>query len=110
MKFRRDAPIAILAPTAVVILVMTFASDRLVAGMTDRVEQERYETMESIVQFNLRGAEDRALSRAELVASMPSVRAAFAAHDRERLLAETRGMYEVQHARYAMDQAQFSVP
>jgi methyl-accepting chemotaxis protein len=107
MRFRRDALFLILVPSAVLIAAMSFAFDRLTAGMTDRVEEDQYALMESIVAFNLRGAEDRALARAEIVASTPSIRAAFAAQDREALLRETRELYRVQSSRYGMDQAAF---
>src|SRR5687767_10779152 len=110
MRFRRDALVLILVPSAAVIGAMTFAFDRLASGMTDRVEEDQYALMESIVEFNLRGAEDRALARAEVVASTPSIREAFAAQDREALLRETREIYRVQSARYGMDQAAFHSP
>src|SRR5436189_3171827 len=107
MKFRRQAVALLVATTAIVIVVMTFVFDRLVSGMTDRVEDQQYRLMEEIVLFNMKGAEDRAIARAEIIASIPSVRHAMIAHDREALLSETREMYRIQHARYGMDQAQF---
>jgi hypothetical protein len=41
----------------------------------------------------VRGAENRALARAEMVAALPSVRTAFAARDRQRLLADLGEMF-----------------
>jgi methyl-accepting chemotaxis protein len=107
MTFRRDAVALILSAIAIVIVVVTFAFDQLVGGVTERVEREQYEQMEAIVSFNMRSAEDRAIARAEMTASTPCVREAMTAQDRPRLLRETREMFRIQRARYGVDQGQF---
>lgn len=107
MTFRRDAVALILSAIALVIVAMTFSFDALVGGMTKRVEREQYELMEAIVTFNLRGVEDRALSRAEMLANLTSVRDAFERQDRAALHAETRETFRVQRGRHGVDQGQF---
>ncbi len=66
--------------------------------------------MKSIIEFNLRGAESRALARAEMIADLPNIKKHFAAQDREGLLAETKEMCAIQKEKHSVDQAQFHVP
>ena len=47
---------------------------------------------------------------AEMVATLPAVREAFAARDREGLLAQCAEMFKRQKERYGVDQAQFHIP
>ncbi|MFO0602935.1 MAG: cache domain-containing protein [Polyangiales bacterium] len=110
MKFRRSAPAILIASVVVVVAAMTFLTNRLFSGLTGAVEEGQFALMRSSVETSLRDEAVRALARAELVAQNPSVRAAFAARDRDRLLAETRDMYVVQHERYGIDQMAFHVP
>ena len=51
--------------------------------------------MRSIVAFNLRGAEDRALARASMIADLPKARALFAAQDRTGLLDFSRAAKDI---------------
>lgn len=110
MTFRRAAPAALIVTIVAVVSAMTLLSNRLFAGLTRSVEAGQFALMRSSIESSLRDAELRAVSRAEIVAQMPAVRAAFAARDRERLLAEVREMYQAQHARYGVDQMAFHVP
>jgi methyl-accepting chemotaxis protein len=94
----------------VVVLVSAVLSNRLFSGLTSAIEQDQLKLMRSIIEFNMKGAESRALARAEMVANLPSVREAFAARDRPRLLAELKDMYDNQKERHGVDQAQFHLP
>lgn len=110
MKFRRAAPATLVVAIVVVVAAMTAITNRLFSGLTDAVEAGQFALMRSSVETSLRDEATRVLARAELVAQNPSVRAAFAARDRDRLLAETRDVFVVQHDRYGLDQMAFHVP
>lgn len=107
MKLRRSAPALILGTAIFVIAAITFASNRMFAQQMDGIEVGQFDLMRAIVEFNLQGGQDRALARAEMLATVPEVRDAFAARDRERLLASTQMLYQVQHEKYGLDQLQF---
>ena len=110
MTFRSSAPAAIIAAVVVVIAAVTFASNRLFAGLTAAIENGQFQLMQSIVETALRNAAEDALARAELVAALPVTREAVAAKNRERLLAEYAVMFAGQKERRGVDQAQFHVP
>jgi len=110
MKFRRDAPALLIGAVVVVITLLSVASNRLFSGLTSSIEQSQLDLMQSIIEFNLRGAESRALARAEMIANLPNIKKLFAAQDREGLLAETKEMFAIQKEKHGVDQAQFHVP
>ncbi len=110
MKFRRDAPALLIGAVVVVITVLSVASNRLFSGLTSSIEQSQLELMKSIIEFNLKGAESRALARAEMIADLPNVQRLFAARDRDGLLAETKEMFAIQKEKHGVDQAQFHLP
>lgn len=109
MKFRRDAPLALIVVAAVVIAALTVASNMLFGGMTSSVEKSQIELMTSIVNFNLDGTASNALARAEILAANPSLREAMASGDRDRILAETGSMFAEQKEKYGVSQVQFHV-
>lgn len=108
MRFRRDAPSVIVGSLIVVIAALTWASHAMFAAQMATVEASQFRQMRAILETSLQGAEDRALARAELLANLPSVRAAFAARDRAALLAECAEMFAVQRDKHGVDQAQFA--
>ena len=110
MRFQRDAPLVLIGAIAVTVASVTVIADRLFGGMTASVEDSQFELMRSILTFNLRGAENRALARAEMIADLPAARAAFAARDRAKLLADYGDMFRVQKEKHGVDQAQFHIP
>lgn len=107
MKLRRSAPALIIGTAIVVIAAITLSSNRMFAQQMSGVEDDQYNLMRAIVEFNLQGGQDRALARAEMLASLPEIRDAFAERDRERLLGNTEALYQTQHAKYGLDQLQF---
>jgi len=107
MRFRRDAPRALIAATGLVIAVLTLASNLLFGGMTSAVERSQLELMRAIIQFNVDGAASNALARAEITASDPLVRELLARRDRAGLLAHTQAMFLEQRDKYSVDQVQF---
>ena len=109
MTFRRSAPAAIIAAVVVVIAAVTFASNRLFAGLTASVEDGQFRLMQSIVETALRNAADNALGRAEIIAALPAARESVASKNRDRLLAEYALMFARQKERHGVDQAQFHV-
>lgn len=107
MKLRRDAPALILGTGIVVVTAMAVFSFRSFAREMADVEEGQYALMRAIVDVNLEGGEDDALARAEILASLPAVREAFAARDRERLLQATRSMYQTQQDKFGLEELQF---
>ena len=108
--FGRAAPRILIVITVLVIVTLAFLSNRLFHNLTSAVEQNQFDLMKTIIRSSLRAAEDRAMARAEMIANLPSVRDTFAKRDRERLLAECGPMFEIQKAKYGVDQMQFHVP
>lgn len=110
MRFRDSAPRVLIAAIVLVVAAMALLSNRLFSGMTSAVETDQLALMRAVIDFNVKGAENRALARAELIAGLPNIREIFAARDREKLLAEMREVFAVQKERHAVDQAQFHLP
>ena len=107
MKFRRDAPVALITAVVLVVGILTAASNLLFGGMTTAVERSQVQLMSAIITFNLDGASGNALARAEIIAAEPEVRAALARQDRPAMLAATAGMFATQRDKYGVSQVQF---
>jgi methyl-accepting chemotaxis protein len=110
MKFRRSAPVALVAAVVIVIATLTLLSSRLFSDLTDAVEHDQFELMQSIFDTALHDAENRALARAEMLASLKTTRETVAAKDRLQLLDEFGPMFEGQKERHGVDQVQFHLP
>lgn len=110
MRFQREAPKVLIGSIVVVVVGMALAANQLFSGLTSAIEEDQLKLMRSIIEFNMKGAEGRALARAEMVANLPAVREIFAARDRDRLLAEMTPMFENQKERHGVDQMQFHLP
>lgn len=110
MRFRRSAPAVLIGAVVVVVALTALLTNRLFSGLTRSVEKSQFDTMQAIIEFNLKGALDRGLSRAEMLADMPSLQEAFKAGDRARLLAEYGPMFKEQQEKYGVDQLQLQVP
>jgi methyl-accepting chemotaxis protein len=110
MRFGRSAPAAILTTAAVVLGAFAWYAYDLLSQQQRISEQAQFAQLRAIVDFNLRSAEERALARADMVAAIPSVQAAFAARDRDRVIAETRALYRAQADKFGVAQAQFHLP
>src|SRR4051812_34663082 len=108
--FGRAAPRILIVITVLVIVILAFLSNRLFHNLTSAVEQDQFDLMKTVIRSSLRAAEDRAMARAEMIANLPSVRDIFAKRDRERLLAECGPMFDIQKAKYGVDQMQFHIP
>jgi methyl-accepting chemotaxis protein len=110
MRLRTSAP-AVLIVTVVLVLVITgFASNRMSTTLISSVEESRFELMRSILVNNLADAENKALARAELVASMPNIQHLMRSGDREAMADELRTAFAGQRDRFGVDQAQFIAP
>lgn len=110
MKFQRNALATLLGFLLVVIGLTTFLTNRLFVRTTEQTETSQYALMKSIINFNIQGAENSALARAELIASLPRVKELFAAGKREALAAELKQMFEIQKDKFGADQSQFHSP
>jgi methyl-accepting chemotaxis protein len=109
MKLRRNALATILVSLVAVVALTTILTNRLFVRTTEQTEGSQFTLMRSIIQFNLQGAENNALARAELVASLPRVRELFASGNRDGLYAEMKQMFEVQKDKFSIDQSQVHV-
>ena len=107
MTFRKSAPSILFTAVVVVVALVSLASNLISHRMAAQFESAQFSLMGEILRSQLRRAEGRAISAAELVAAIPSVRQAFAARDREGLLALTRPAFEIQKEKYGISQAQF---
>ena len=74
MKFRRSAPLILISAIVLVVVVSSVISSRLASDLVSSAEDRQLSLMRSIVAFNLRGAEDRALARASMIADLPKAR------------------------------------
>jgi hypothetical protein len=110
MNFRRQAPALLIATAIVVILAITGVAQLLTGRLLESAHEGDYALMRQILADFINSTERQAVSRAEIVAAMPSVRAAFIARDRPKLLAECDKMFHVEEEKYGVDQAQFHTP
>jgi hypothetical protein len=110
VPFRKSAPTLLISASALIVLAITGVALLLTSSMLEASASSSFKLMQDVLASNIRSYEDRALNRAELVSSMLSVRQAFQARDRARLLAETQDMFKEQQEKYALDEAQFHVP
>jgi hypothetical protein len=78
--------------------------------MTSSVEESQLSLLKNIIDFNLKGAEGKAIARAAMIADMPKVKELFASRNRPALQAELKEMFEEQKEKYGVDQAQFHLP
>ena len=99
MKFQRSAPRVLIFSIVVVIIGMAVLSNRLFSGLTSAVEQDQFELIRALWSYNLTAAQNRALERAEIIATLPAVRAAFGARDPEGLQAPCAEMLKRQKER-----------
>jgi methyl-accepting chemotaxis protein len=71
MKFRRNAPALLIGMVIVVIVAVSIISSLIFSGMTASIEKSQFTVMKDTISFNLKGAEDKALARAAIIAEMP---------------------------------------
>lgn len=110
MKFRYRAPTVIVGGIVLVIAAVTALAQLLTSQMVRTAHDGDYDLMRRAFASTLKSMTDEATSDAEIVASIPTVRAAFARRDRATLQAETVGIFKTIEPKYAVDQAQFHVP
>jgi len=110
VKFRHIAPTVIIGTASIIIVAITAIAQILTARLVSTAHEGDYDLMRRAFTSTLKAMEDEAASDAEIVASIPSVRAALAKRDRAALQAETLGMFKNIEAKYAIDQAQFHIP
>jgi hypothetical protein len=107
MKFRHSAPAVLIVAVVIAVTVISVVSNRISSQMTASSEEGQFTMMAQIMQSQLGSAENHAVGSAEMMAAMPNVKAAFAAKDRDQLLAITQDIFRVQHEKYGFTQAQF---
>jgi hypothetical protein len=110
MKFRTTAPAVLIASIVIVIVTISFVSAQISHRMAAASEDEQFKLMAEIMKAKVSGAENKALASAETIASMPSVKKAFAERDREALLAVSKDAYDIQHQKYGANLGQFHLP
>lgn len=110
MKFRRRAPGLLIAFTVVVVLAIVSIANLLTGRMLESAKATSFDLMRDVLGSNIKSIEDKALSHADAIASIKSVRDAFVARDREKLLAECEKMFRLEDEKYGLDQAMFATP
>jgi methyl-accepting chemotaxis protein len=105
--FRRRAPAIIITSVIFVIGAMLLISNFLTSRLLEASKEANYKIMRDVLASVLKAADERALSRAEIVEAIPTIHNAFVAKDREKLLAETMAMFKEQDEKYALQTAQF---
>lgn len=110
MKFRRTAPASLIVVAAILMVGTAVISNMLFGGLATNVEKSRFDSMEAILAFNLRGSTDKALARADMIAGLPTTKKLVAAKDREGLLKEYGPLFQKQNDTYGVDQMQFHLP
>lgn len=107
MRFRKSAPRVLIVVAAIVIAALTFGANWLFSSMTWAVERSQFDLIRSIIAFNLEGAANNALARAEMTAADPVVRKLLSNQNRTALTAHTEAMFQEQRDKYGVDQVQF---
>jgi len=107
MPFARSAPTVLITSALIVVALLTVVNLQIVNRMTRSAEEGQFAMMAQILQAELKGAENRSMAGAELLAALPSIREAFAGQQREALLALTQSGFQVQKEKFGISQAQF---
>ncbi|MFD2262728.1 cache domain-containing protein [Lacibacterium aquatile] len=107
MKFSKSAPAILITSIIVVVATISIISNIISHRMAASFEEGTFAMMSEIVQSKLREAENKAIASAEIIAAMPDVKRAFAAHDKAALVAATKDAYTIQEEKYGISQAQF---
>jgi methyl-accepting chemotaxis protein len=110
LKARRRAPSIIIATAAFLLLILFGVGHLLTTQLLKRSKDTSFELMRGVLASTLRSNEEKAVVRAEILASMPAVRAAFIARDRPKLAAECQRAYTVLDQKYGASTAQFHTP
>lgn len=110
MTVRRSAPAYIITSSIVIILAILGIGNLLTTRLLERSKESSYKLMRDVLASTLKSSEEKAVVRAEIVASMPAVRSAFIARDRPRLAAECARMFKLQDEKYGLNTAQFHTP
>lgn len=110
VKFRYSAPIVIIGTAVALLAAISALAQVLTSRMVSAAHDGDYDLMQRALSNTLHAMEDEAASDAEIVASIPSVRAAFVKRDRAALEAQTVPMFRTVEPKYSVDQAQFHLP
>lgn len=92
------------------IVALFIIGNVLTTQLLERSKETSFKLMRDVLASTLRSSEDKAVVRAEIVASMPSVRSAFIARDRAKLAADCARMFRLQDEKYGLSTAQFHTP
>lgn len=110
MKFRFSAPLILITAMTTVVVAFSAMAIGMSRAFGVAAQDEQFSLMRRIVESNFKNGEQKALAQAEMIAVLPAVKAAFAAKDRPRLLAETQEMFRIQNEKYGVDRAMFQSP
>ncbi len=110
MKFRLTGPALLITAATFVVVAITVVAQLLTGRLVETAHRGDYELMRNAFAGTLRAMTDEAASDAEIVANIPSVRAALTERDRTKLLGQTERSFKLLEEKYAIDQAQFHTP
>jgi methyl-accepting chemotaxis protein len=100
----------LIGSAAVVLVAVTAVALLLTQRLLATAHAGDYDLMRNVLKDTLEEAENRAVANAEMVLTIPAVRQAFLARDRAKLTEECRALFELEHEKYGLDEAQFHVP
>ncbi len=107
MMFRRSAP-AILVATIIMSLSATLAVGHRISGhLEEGYDADEFRLIGEITAAQLTKTELQALSAAEFIVALPAVRASFAAHQQDKLLAAVADPFNVLKQKYGVTQGLF---
>ncbi|MBI2388808.1 MAG: hypothetical protein HYV09_04245 [Deltaproteobacteria bacterium] len=110
MTFRRRGTALLVATSFIVVLAITGIANFLTTRLLHEAKEENYKLMRDVLQSIVKSTEDKALSRAEMIASMNGVRDSLVARDRAKLLEECERMFKIQDEKYGVSRGQFHLP
>jgi len=110
VKFRRRGTGILVFSALVTILAITAIANFLTTRLLDEAKEENYKLMRDVLASVRKSTEDRALNRADIIANMKTVRDAFIARDRNKLLEECQRMFKIQDEKYGVSNGQFHTP
>ncbi len=107
MRFRRSGPRTLIVCSTLVVLALAGVAMLLTGRLLRGAHDDAYKLMREVFATKLAALEDEASEASELVVSIPTIRQAFVARDRAKLVYECQTMFTVQKEKYGLDRSEF---
>ena len=110
MQLRQKTPLTVILIAGLVFGAANFVSYRSQVHYIEDRNNEQLREIAAEISNGLMGAANAASTYAELVATLPAVRAALRDRDRDRLVKELAPAYKNARAKYGVEQGSFQTP